>query len=77
MAYAGSIKAFLTNPEYLKPITTLAEVVQSGLPWQMVLYGEEEEQMMKESTDPITHTIWEKKTVVEYQPVPDVGPCGH
>jgi len=71
--YAGNLKAFLTTPAYTTPINTLADVVKSGLPWGMVLYGEEEQEMMAESTDPIISTIWNKKYVAEYAPTPQVN----
>ena len=71
-SYAGNLKAFLTNPSYTKPIGTLKEVVESGLPWGMVLYGEEEEVMMAESEDPVIRTIWEKKYIAEYSQTPKV-----
>ena len=38
----------------------------------MVLYGEEEEEMMAQSKDPIVKTIWDKKIVEEYSPMPKV-----
>jgi hypothetical protein len=35
-AYSGNLTAFLTEPGFSSPIDTLAEVIQSGLPWGMV-----------------------------------------
>lgn len=71
-SYAGNLKAFLTTPAFTTPINTLKEVVDSGLPWGMVLYGEEEEEMMARSTDPVIKTIWNDKYVAEYSPTPKV-----
>lgn len=62
----------MTNPLFTQPIETLEELVESGLPWGMVLYGEEEEEMMAESTDPIIQIIWRDKIVTEYSQVPQV-----
>ena len=39
----------------------------------MILYGEEEEDMMANSQDPIIKKIWSGKIVVPYAPVPDVS----
>jgi hypothetical protein len=39
----------------------------------MVLYGEEEEAMMAESTDPVIQRIWSEKNVEEYAPTPNVN----
>lgn len=36
-----------------EPITTLKGILESGLPWNMVLYGEEEEIEMARSSDPV------------------------
>ena len=38
----------------------------------MVLYGEEEEEMMANSNDPIIKTIWQSKIEAEYSPVPQI-----
>ena len=40
-SYAGNLKAFLTNPTYTKPINSLTDIIDSGLPYDMVLYGKE------------------------------------
>ena len=36
----------------------LGEVVQSGLDWGLILYGEEEEKVMAASTDPVISKLW-------------------
>ena len=36
------------------------------------MYGEEEEEMMASSKDPVIQTIWKEKNVVPYAPVPDI-----
>ena len=38
----------------------------------MVLYGEEEEEMMQKSADPVIRRIWDEKIVEEYAPTPRV-----
>ena len=71
-SYTGNLRAFLITPTLTKPINTLAEVVESGLEWGMVMYGEEEERMMAESTDPVISTIWRDKIEEPYRPIPPV-----
>ena len=71
-AYQGNLRAFLTTPTFSSPINTLAEVIESGLPWGMVMYGEEEERLMAESTDPVISTIWNDKIEEPYRPIPPV-----
>ena len=57
-------------------ITTIpGQVLESGLSWAMVLYGEEEEEMMQRSTDPVIRRIWDEKIVEEYAPTPKVSSC--
>ena len=46
------------------------QVLESGLSWAMVLYGEEEEEMMEKSADPVIRRIWDEKIVEEYAPTP-------
>ncbi len=47
-------------------------MLDSGLDWKMVLYGEEEEEMMAQSEDPVVKEIWDRKIVEEYSPTPQV-----
>ena len=72
-AYGGSLKAWLTYPARTEPIDTFEDILDSGLPWGMVLYGEQEEQILEESQDPIKKAIWEGKVVEEYSPTPKLG----
>ena len=65
-SYAGILKAFLTNPTYESSIETLVDILDSGLPWDMVLYGEEIERLMAESDDPVISKIWRDKGIAEY-----------
>ena len=60
---------FLSYYVFQNPIDTLGDVLESGLPWGMVLYGEEEEQMMASS--PLgsdIRTIWDQKIIKPYSP---------
>ena len=69
-SYAGNLMAFMTTPSLTSPIDTLKQVLDSGLSWAMVLYGEEEEEMMQKSADPVIKRIWDEKMVEEYAPSP-------
>ena len=40
--------------------------MESGLRWEMVLYGEPMEDYMAETDDPVIKAIWEGKDVVEF-----------
>ncbi len=64
--YGGSLRAFLTTPTYEDPINDLEGVVKSGMPWDLILYGEEVESQLENSQDPIEQVIWKKKRVIEY-----------
>ena len=71
-SYCGNLRAFLITPTLTEPINYLSEVVESGLPWGLILYGEEEERIMAQSKDPVISTIWENKDIEplgQYPPV--------
>ena len=53
-----------------EPIKDMAELVESGLPWNMVIYGENVEHQLATSQDPVKKKFWREKEVVEYQPFP-------
>ena len=40
---------------------TLSDVLSSGLPWGLILYGEEEEGIMEASKDEVIQKIWQVK----------------
>ena len=39
-AYGGFLRAYIMRPRMSKPISTMEDIVQSGLPWRIPLYGE-------------------------------------
>ena len=77
-SYAGGIRSFLINPgvtpslgllsildltiECIDLLDKLYEVLDSGLPWGLILYGEEEEKLLEASTDPVLSAIWKVST---------------
>ncbi len=69
-SYSSNLRAFLSNPGTTKPIATVEDVVMSGLPWNMVLYGEDVEHYLSLSEDPILARFWDEKEVVEHKTVP-------
>ncbi len=66
--YGGNLRAFLMNPPLEDPIDSLQEVADSGLPWEMGIYGEDVEMEMARSEDPLMRTIWEGKVPVLGEP---------
>ena len=71
-AYSGSLKAFLTNPGLTVPISTVAELLESGFSWEMVLYGEDVEKELSESEDKALKTFWDDKEVVPHESKTDL-----
>ncbi len=69
-SYGGNLRAYLMNPEPRDPIDTLEEVVESGLPFNMAMYGESTERLLAESDDPVKRRFWREKVVVEYDQFP-------
>ncbi len=70
-SYGGNLSAFLLKPEFSQPINKVEDVVSSGLPWSMVLYGEEIESYLEQSEMPVEQKLWEEgKTVIPYEEFP-------
>ncbi len=69
-SYGGNLRAFLLMPKYTLPIENMKEVVESALPWTMVLYGEEVETYLEQSVDPVEKGFWDGKTVIPYNEFP-------
>ena len=49
-------------------------MIESNLPWGMVLYGEVEENLMATSEDPIIQTIWNEKNVEPFSAIAQIRP---
>ena len=72
-AYSGNLVSFMTIPKLARPINTLEEVLDSGLPWEMVVYGVEvEDAMARGALGPVVKELWERKIPREYSPTPQV-----
>ena len=54
----------LTIIDCIDLVDNLQEVVDSGLPWGLILYGEEEEKLLEASTDPVLSAIWKVDTFI-------------
>ena len=67
-SFGGNLRAFLTKPKYEKPIDTLSDLLESGMKWDMILYGEEIEHEMASSADPIIKEVWNGKELAEFDP---------
>nr|XP_040576005.1 ionotropic receptor 21a-like [Lepeophtheirus salmonis] len=70
--YSSKLKSFLTNPIYSKPINTIEDVLESGLPWGMVKYDELEQKMMEKSNDSSIKKIWKNMEFLPFNALPDV-----
>ena len=40
--------------------------MDSGLPWGLILYGEEEEKFLEASTDPVLSAIWKVSLDIDF-----------
>ena len=68
--YSGVLRASLISPYYSMPIETVHDIVHSGLPWKMVLFGSPEETMLSKNPDESYITFWRDKEVVPYSDFP-------
>ena len=72
-AYSGNLVSFMTVPKLAMPIDKLEEVLDSGLPWEMVVYGVEvEDAMASGALGLVVKELWEGKIPREYSPTPQV-----
>ena len=39
-AYGGQLRASLLSPDFIEPINTIRDIVDSGLTWEIVDYGD-------------------------------------
>jgi hypothetical protein len=62
----------MTIPSLSNPINNLREVLESGLPWEMVIYGDEAEVQMAKSENPFVKRMWAEKVEVKFAPTPQV-----
>ena len=76
-AYGGTLRALFLRPSKEPAIRTYGDVLKSGLPWDMVLYGEELEDALAVTTEPIPRAIWDGKIIEEFEQVITgrVGKC--
>ena len=72
-AYSGNLVSFMTIPKLTSPIDKLEEILESGLPWEMVVYGVEvEDAMASGALGLVSQQLWEDKIPREYSPTPQV-----
>ena len=63
----------MTIPKLTSPIDKLEEILESGLPWEMVVYGVEvEDAMASGALGLVSQQLWEDKIPREYSPTPQV-----
>ena len=65
-AYGAVLRSILMSPLVSERIETMQDVVDSGLPWDFVLYGEQIEIIMATSDDPLLKALWEGMNFVQY-----------
>lgn len=71
-SYGGSLRAHILKPEYTSPVDTVADIVDSGLPWNFVMYGEDLERQIptRGRDDPVLEKFWEQKILLDFETFP-------
>ena len=70
-SYGGLLVASSLRPEFTRPVESMADVIESGLPWRYVRYYIDFwDEMFRQSRDPTVREFWEGKTFVEYDAFP-------
>ncbi len=69
-AYSGNLRAYLLKPKMHPAVETISDIVSSGLPWSMVLWGDDLGVSLSQAKDPDMKTFWEKMRSEEYSNFP-------
>ena len=71
-AYSGVLKSQMAVPQYTKPIDTIQDIYDSGLPVEMVDYGDHGPLTMSRSLDPIVKHVYENRVIKKFSPIVQV-----
>ncbi len=69
-SYGSCMRALLLRPILPKSLETVTDVVESGLPWKAVEYGDWGETRIKNSDIDVVQRYWNGRTVVPFQEFP-------
>ncbi len=69
-AYGGNLRAYLLKPDMHPAVETISDVVNSGLPWSMVQWGDTLGVSLSLAQDQDTKTFWEDMKSAEYTNFP-------
>ena len=64
-SFGGKLRAFLSKPVYEKAISSPEDILQSDVVWDMKIYGEDVEDDMATSDNPVIKAIWDGKQVAD------------
>ncbi len=59
-SYGGNLRAILLTPRLGKKITTIKEVIESGLSWSMPLYGEDLDVWLAKQENVVLKKFWDE-----------------
>jgi len=60
-SYSGILRSFFFNPSFTQPIDSLEDLVNGGIPWEMVEYGEGIEGFLANSDHPTLKKFWQNR----------------
>ena len=75
-AYSGVMKSQMAVPQLTKTIDTMHDIYESGLPVEMVDYGDLGPLALWRSSDPIVRHIHENRVIKEFSPIVQVRSDG-
>ena len=67
--YGGNLRAFLLQPMYEDSIDDMQDMINSQIPWEIGLSGENVEVQMAESNHPLMKKVWDEKIEVWYEAI--------
>ncbi len=69
-AYSGNLRALLLRPVPGNTVDTVPDVVGSGLPWKVVVYGGWLENVVANMKDPVVQEYWKDKVALRPAQIP-------
>ncbi len=69
-SYGGALRATYLRPELSARVRTLRDVLESGLPWKIIVYGDDFELEWERSEDEDVRRFWQEKVPLSYQEHP-------
>ena len=66
--YGSVMRSTFFLPLEGKSIETQEDILESGIPWNKIIYGSDDEKFLASSSDPVIRAIWDGKESSSFDP---------